>query len=550
MSLRATDATIFSLFKDRVFIVPMNQRKYIWEERNWAEWLDDILLVCNEKNRNHFIGSIVFKEEKPDNGIREHLSIIDGQQRIITTACLFASIGIKFALECEKGKVDAIKRHLIAKDNNSVSFPIVSSKANESVSELSKKIDEMDGTLESSDSFFDGLKIETKIKKCVLYFYNRIKELSVESIDALLDSIDSTRFVQIQAENDEDAYSIFEVLNARGQELSNFDLLRNYLLKYIDDANRDSARTILLSIEESLELNCDTFLRHYVIHRYKIGQEKKRKLVPYKIIVKNEKTNDKLLFLNDLNLKVQYYKKILKPDDCIGLEKKVFGFYKSRKQQQFRPLLLGLMHQYYGTKVLKKADYEASMEDLFRFYVCYNVIGDLTSNKIDDIVDKYSYLIENEFDNNTVKKMKESLSKRIPSFDFFSNKVASLRYSNKFKAHSGSIKENNIRSVLEIIEVLHNSSIDINSMKSTVEHCFPDSLSEENSKIGNLILLEPEINELLRDKPIDQKIPYYEKSVFETPKMIAREYRNGRTLDINKRASEIATEIFGYIKNY
>ncbi len=84
MSFNADDKRVYDLLNDKEYIIPINQRRYIWNKNNWTELLDDIMLVYDEKKNDHFIGSIVLKKENINDGIRNHYSIIDGQQRIST----------------------------------------------------------------------------------------------------------------------------------------------------------------------------------------------------------------------------------------------------------------------------------------------------------------------------------------------------------------------------------------------------------------------------------------------------------------------------------
>jgi len=58
MGFNADDKKVYDLLNDKEYIIPLNQRKYIWDTNNWTELLDDILLVFDEKKNDHFIGSI------------------------------------------------------------------------------------------------------------------------------------------------------------------------------------------------------------------------------------------------------------------------------------------------------------------------------------------------------------------------------------------------------------------------------------------------------------------------------------------------------------
>ena len=70
----------FLFLKESFYSIPFFQRRYVWEEDNWKELLDNLL----DKDSNHFLGSVIIKN---DSSSRTH-SIIDGQQRLTTISIL------------------------------------------------------------------------------------------------------------------------------------------------------------------------------------------------------------------------------------------------------------------------------------------------------------------------------------------------------------------------------------------------------------------------------------------------------------------------------
>ena len=91
MAFDAHEERVMSLFNRKVYCVPRNQRRYVWNKDNWQELFDDVLAVVNGTFPSHFIGSIVLKTDPMINGL-PHYSVIDGQQRIITIAIFLSSI--------------------------------------------------------------------------------------------------------------------------------------------------------------------------------------------------------------------------------------------------------------------------------------------------------------------------------------------------------------------------------------------------------------------------------------------------------------------------
>ena len=84
MSFDARDTTISKLLNKTIFDIPRNQRRYVWNQHNWKELIDDLIFTTESSaNSHHFIGSIVLMDKGEENSLSKYI-IIDGQQRIIT----------------------------------------------------------------------------------------------------------------------------------------------------------------------------------------------------------------------------------------------------------------------------------------------------------------------------------------------------------------------------------------------------------------------------------------------------------------------------------
>lgn len=439
MGLDAKDRKIYDLLNDKLFIIPENQRKYVWDSNNWTELMDDISLVYKDKINSHFIGSVVLKTQEIDDGIRNHYIIIDGQQRISTLSIIFCVIAFIYA---ENGEIDlynGVKKSLFVTDNKGKYHSMISKDANISINKI---IEFLYGDFENQlmsglpiidcKAYLDKLKIAKNVKDCFIYFYNSIKNVTgnaVEEVNRIQKIIEDINYIDIVAKEDEDAYNIFEILNARGKPLSDFELLRNYLLKYASTDEKEEVKHVLIWLESTLNESIDIFLKHYVTHKYGKKSDNKENR-PYKIISKNEKDKDKRNLIKDLKLKAGYYNKMLTYSDCSDNEKKIFMFFKQRRQQQFRPIVMGLMHQKDLGNITDET-YESALNYLYSFFICYNVIGDQTSNKIEDVVYGYANKLENDFDSLTINKMKRSMAERIPSDIHMKNSIKNIKYSIK-----------------------------------------------------------------------------------------------------------------------
>ena len=394
--------------------------------------------------------------------------------------------------------------------------------------------------------FLKTLNLEKTINECFKFFYEEFKNrvgTDMVRLSLYRDKILEICYIDIVAEKDEDAYTIFEVLNARGQELSDFELLRNYLIKYSTDSEKESVKTTLEVLEKSLGKDIDIFLKHYVMHKY--GQKTdKNKNRPYKVITNKEKSNITKL-IEDLTLKATYYKKITEYNNCSPLEYKIFSFFKSRNQRQFRPIVMGMMHQN-SLHNISYEDYEKYLEYLYEFFICYCIIGEQRSNKIEDIVYGYSYKIENDFSSELLKHFQVSMAERIPNKKNFAVSIKRIRYSHKYKAYSDSSKRDNVFAIYELLEkeLGYKGTFD----NISIEHCNPDSESEDNANIGNLMLLEECKNNSCKDKSLAQKIEYYNDSSLCYPKIIRDQFLKSGQIDYEQNSDMIADILYKRIK--
>ena len=374
------------------------------------------------------------------------------------------------------------------------------------------------------------------------FFYNYFIE-HFENIEKYKEKILGIEYVEIIASTDEDSYTIFEILNARGMELDDHELVKNFIMRYIQPSSkRDDAKKEWEKIENILNKNISLFFPHYVIHKYGEKADKKENRA-YKILSKNEKGKNATDLLNDIKLKSLYYNKISEPKNhlCSKTEYKVFNFLKSRKQRQFRPLFLSIMHQKDKGRI-NEGEYCEYLLFLYNFFVCYNIIGEENSNKLEEVVHRYSVLLENEFNEITAKQFFISIKSRIPSLEWFIIAVKKLGYSSsKHTLFTGSQKSNRMKIVIDILEDYFGGVTDSDY---TLEHIIPDSNDDEHVvQLGNILPLEEELNQECKNKPISEKIEIYKKSKFKLTQNFVKEYNDIFDIERIKKRTETLSEI-------
>lgn len=353
--------------------------------------------------------------------------------------------------------------------------------------------------------------------------------------------------VRIVSSNEEDSYTIFEILNARGQVLEDHELLKNYIMRHIQpEEKRDDAKKQWEEIEVVLGTSIKRFIKHYTTHRFGITKSKES---PYRIIQKNTKGKDIALLLKDISLKASYYQKFISPNvtvdnsNCSELENEIFTFLKKKKSEQFRPILLSVVHQY-ELENMSQTDYENILKFIYNFFVCYNVIGMENSNKLEDIVYKHAKMLEDDYSKDKLISLTTSLKNKIPSFDWFKNAFYNVGWSKQDNIFAGEKNKTRVQTVLEIVEKFVSQRNRIENF--TIEHVLPDSDGLENALIGNLIPLEENLNKRCNKKELLKKSKIYNESNFRTARNIAQRIENNN-FDIKKRTDYLAQLIYNNV---
>src|SRR5437588_13100005 len=90
--MKASETTLQPIIEGtKQYIVPLFQRSYSWEKKQWQILWDDLLELCEaDRTRSHVIGSIVTMQTvSVPEGVPKYL-LIDGQQRLTTIFILLA----------------------------------------------------------------------------------------------------------------------------------------------------------------------------------------------------------------------------------------------------------------------------------------------------------------------------------------------------------------------------------------------------------------------------------------------------------------------------
>ena len=207
---------------NKQFLIPVYQRYYSWDIDQCKRLWNDIVEMQKKGKSGHFVGSIVnIAEQAMPTGVQKFM-IIDGQQRTTTLTLLLLALRDYAIANPADTTINAkrIDNMLLKNEYES---------GDERYKLLLTETDrEILISLVESKPIADGTK--SKLLYNYRYFVDKIaaKELLPAEI---YESIGKLQIVNITLDRTmDDAQAIFESLNSTGKELSESDLIRNYVL--------------------------------------------------------------------------------------------------------------------------------------------------------------------------------------------------------------------------------------------------------------------------------------------------------------------------------
>jgi len=551
MAFDAKEDKIVKLLSQNILEIPRNQRKYVWNKTNWSDLLSDIkFIVDSSSTTEHFLGSIVLRSEDSISGV-DKFSIIDGQQRTITIILFLLALIRIFKEENLQEDVEGTLQYLFLKDRKNVEHLILHSEAHIVLKDLSEAIrnSKHEDSLAQILSGITVPKSEKKFMDGFEYFYSTLKELSIQNgteyLVKIKDFLLDARYIRIIADTDADAYTVFEILNARGLNLEDHELLKNYIMRYIQPKEKvDEVKVKWGEIERNLGKHINSFFRHYVTHIVGDGSSE-----VYRTLQNRFPKENVADLLNDLYKKASLYNLIIFPDQSRNNEEfEILSYLKSSRSSQLRPLILSLLSAYTSQRI-NNVEYMESLRFIRNFFVCFTIISSEKSNKLTEVIEKYAPAIEKTPNHETLHAFIASMKRKLPTIETFRRVFAELGYSNHYEYYKDNTKKNQVLAALKLIESYLSPGFTSND--ATIEHIIPDSASKESATIGNLTLLERRLNERCKYKPLDDKISIYNESNFRMTRNVSNRYNDKpNSFNIGCRAKFMAEMIYNDILRF
>lgn len=479
--LQAGETTLNKLLNtSRQFIVPIFQRNYSWQKNQYEQLWFDILRASKFKEKqNHFIGSIVYIDMGTPAGRPQQLLLIDGQQRLTTISILLCAIKDyvqKFNLETKLINLAKIKNQ----------FLYNSDEIDEDKYKLLLNVQDKETYIKLIDNtIFTVNKPATNIIKCYEFFYERIEDFIKQygQIDEIYAGIFKLSLVLISLDKDSDnPQMIFESMNSTGKDLSQTDLLRNYLLMDLTPEKQTRLyKTYWKPMEELFgediyknDVNkFDYFIRDFLILKSDTGYICKINNV-YENFKRYYLDNncEKFAVLRDLFTYAKYYACIdllQENDDELKLYWQEF---KKLDSHVVYPFLLKLYDDY-SRQILIKEDFKKILQVVIS-YLWRRAICEIPTNSLSKtFATLYQAVDKDDYVNSVIKAFVfKSSYKRFPS-----------DYEVREKLQTKDIYHFRLRKyLLEALEnYYHKEPIDLNTANYTIEHIMPQNIEHNLS---------------------------------------------------------------------
>lgn len=347
--MKATEANLLKfLKKSPQFVIPIYQRNYSWIAEECRQlWTDLMRAGRDDKVNAHFIGSIVYVERALSSVTsQEALLVIDGQQRLTTTTLLIAALAKYFETQDIPELLDTFSAkklrnyYLLNPDEEGERhFKLL-------LSETDK---------ETLLAILQGLPMPTERSTRITGNFELFQELISQhqnELEAICKGIAKLVIVDVSLDRAHDnPQLIFESMNSTGRELSQADLIRNFILMGLEPKlQTELYKTYWRPMEKGFgqaayAVHFDAFMRHYLTTKTGDIPNVREVYTTFKTYARNLKGDTRDL-VADIHAYAAYYCAMALGTEQEPALKHAFHDLRELKVDVAYPFLLDVYHDY------------------------------------------------------------------------------------------------------------------------------------------------------------------------------------------------------------
>ncbi|WP_017305920.1 DUF262 domain-containing protein [Spirulina subsalsa] len=416
--MKASETKLLAFIKKSPqFVIPIYQRTYSWTEKECRELWNDILRTgSKDEITSHFFGSIVYIEKGLYHvSSQSPLLVIDGQQRITTVTLLIAALANALG---ESEPVEGFSPRklrnyylLNPEEDGEKHYKLILSQTDKSslIAILNRDQQPKNYSIRITQNF--------------KLFESLIKE-SQNNLEIVCKGLAKLLVVDVALNREQDnPQLIFESMNSTGRELTQADLIRNYILMGLEPELQTKLyerywRPMEVEFgQEAYGTQFDSFMRHFLTvktgaipNKSAVYEEFKK----YSISPQVDQAGVEAL-VNDIHTFARYYCAM-----ALGYEqnpelKLAFQDLRELKVDVAYPFLLELYHDYASGK-FPRTDFLQAVR-LVESYVFRRAICGIPTNSVNKTFANFTKFIKKDEYLETIK----AHFMRLPSYRRFPN---------------------------------------------------------------------------------------------------------------------------------
>ena len=448
------------------FVIPVYQRNYDWGYSHCQRLLDDILKTGTNHNVvSHFLGSVVYIHDDVYTSSKlKELTIIDGQQRLTTLTLIFA----------------ALRQHALQNDRKTLADEFHNKFLITRIDSESQE----ESKLKPTENNREVLRAVLKNQPERIQFFSRIvenynffrKKINNENFDLIREGINKLTLVELSLERGkDDPQRIFESLNSTGLDLSQADLVRNYVLMDLTPKDQEKYFKNYWSIIEnnahiatSNESRVSDFLRDFLTFKNKKIPTKEKVYETFKSQFPTTVPGELKEILSDLTEYSDYYGKLLNPSTEKDRDiSKHLAYIKLLEINVAYPFLLQVYADYIKQIINKET--LVDVLELLQSYTWRRFVVGLPSNALNKV---FMGLYERVDTHNYLYSIQRSLLERSGAARFPTDKEVNEKLMEKDFYH---VTSKSVHYLFDRLEN-HDNNEPVSFLETpsvTIEHIFP-----------------------------------------------------------------------------
>ncbi len=563
-------------------VIPPFQRDYKWTPKQVKQLIQD---VCDEVRweanafNPYYVGAVV---TCPLDNPREDFEVLDGQQRLTTISIILATLRriLKHKLNSRRelnvtsllysGSVHPqtkIELHEPSdKDGDQVVFRdiLLTDTEELALEEANKKRKGRKGNSAAmKTSVYRAFKAAEQEILATIGGDELTMEKKVQKIFLLADAFSGIKVISIVTESESDAFTLFETLNSRGLDLNAAELIKNKLLQHAGRESIISISTKWKEVERLCQKETVDFLRTWYNSEKKFVRKPDLYDEYAKMIGRPGRSSlqSVVVFCDELVASAEIYGAILDPSSNtiyrgmvkIGQQTEIINHLRFIRELGFvamRPLILAAIRH--------RSEIALRVIALAELVAVRNIGGN--TNTLEKPYSSAAIVLADSRikDEKALEEVRRILLPHLPSVDKLQANLEDYSFNNK-----------NSRVILARIDLeMRKESAGRKKMAYNakdpselhLEHIYPIKPSAEcvaesglqasraddeglTWRLGNLALLESDLNQSISNHAYSEKCKTYRKSEFHSTKCMPADYPSWGEDSINKRTASLVAYI-------